>query len=320
MVRKKRKEFFEMKKNVIIIIASIIIVILVLSSLIVFASDDQKELTLEEKVTQEIKYIDNYLVSMLGDFNGLNVGSYLKEDNSSEWQFDSAQDNAKSQSNNETQNSESGSSKNSSKDSKDQEESQSKDHLINSKPNSKETQDGVLANQGKYEAQWETIQTQVENLYQTWNTISIDLNSLNVDGKSILAFNDFLNTSTQNIKKKDKAKAMEDIVKLYQLLPKYSRDYKLDSKETNVLEIKSAVVTAYVDVSNDDWSAAKKQLSGAITQFTSLLNSVGQNFQNQTLVNQCYILVNELNKAITLQDKEIFFIQYQNLMGKMDIL
>ena len=113
---------------------------------------------------------------------------------------------------------------------------------------------------------------------------------------------------------------MEEIAKLYQLLPKYSEDYKSNSKETNILEIKNAVVTAYVYVSNEDWASAKKQLSGAITQFTSLLNSVGQNFQNQTLVNQCYILVNELNKAIGLQDREIFFIQYQNLMGKMDII
>lgn len=306
-----------MKKNVIIIIVSIIIVILVLSSLVVFASSGRKELTLEEKVTQEIKYVDNYLVSMLGDFNGLNIGRYLKEDNSSEWQFDSLQDNSKSKSKNETTNSENGSSE---KSSKNQEESQSKDHLINNKPNSKDTQSGVLANQGKYETQWETIQTQIENLYQTWNTISIDLNSLNVDGKTILAFNDFLNNSTQSIKKKDKSKSMNAVVKLYQLLPKYSKNYKFDSKETKILEIKSSVVTAYVDVSNEDWSAAKKQLSGATTQFTSLLNSVGQNFQNQTLVNQCYILVNELNKAITLQDKEIFFIQYQNLMGKMDIL
>lgn len=309
-----------MKKNIIIILVSIIVVILVLSSLVVFASNGKQELTLEEKVTQELKYIDSYLVSMLGDFNGLHIGNFLKEDNSSEWQFDSIQDNSKLQSNNETTNETDNAGGNSKQDSKNQEESQSKDHLINSKPNSKETQNGILSNQGKYVTQWETIQTQIENLYQTWNTISIDLNSLNIDGKSILAFNDFLNTSTQYIKKKNKVAAMEEIIKLYQLLPKYSQNYKPNSKETNVLEIKNAVVTAYVYVTNNDWEAAKKQLSGAITQFTNLLNSVGQNFQNQTLVNQCYILVNELNKAIGLQDKEIFFIQYQNLVGKMDII
>lgn len=306
-----------MKKNIIVIIISIIVILLILSSLFAFASSGKQELTLEEKVTQEIKYVDNYLVSMLGDFNGLHIGSYLKEDNSSQWQFDSAKDNL---STNETSNSEKSSSENSEGSSKNKEESQSKNHLINNKPNSKEAQKGILANQGKYTTQWESIQTQIENLYQTWNTISIDLNSLNVDGKSILAFNDFLNASTQNIKKKEKAQAMKEIVKLYQLLPKYSHDYKQGSKETNVLEIKTSIVTAYVDVSNEDWNSAKTQLSGAITQFTSLLNSVEQNFQNQTLVNQCYILVNELNKAITLKDKEIFFIQYQNLMGKMDIV
>ncbi len=309
-----------MKKNVIIIFVSSIVVILVLFSLVVFASNGNQELTLEEKATQEIKYIDNYLVSMLGDFNGLHIGSFLKEDNSSEWQFDSLQDSQKSNSNNKSSNTENNSAGNSEKSSKNEEESQSKEHLINNKPNSKGTQNGVLVNEGKYDTQWDTIQTQIENLYQSWNTISIDLNTLNVDGKSILAFNDYLNSSTQSIKKKDKKVAMEEIAKLYQLLPKYSEDYKPNSKETNVLEIKNAVVTAYVYVSNEDWTSAKKQLSGAITQFTNLLNSVGQNFQNQTLVNQCYILVNELNKAIGLQDREIFFIQYQNLMGKMDII
>ena len=70
-------------------------------------------------------------------------------------------------------------------------------------------------------------------------------------------------------------------------------------------DFKATVVTAYVDVSKGNWEAAKKQLSGAIAQFTSLLNSVGQNFQNQTLVNQCYILVNELNTA-SLKAKIVF--------------
>ena len=50
---------------------------------------------------------------------------------------------------------------------------------------------------------WEEIQKQTEGLYQTWNTVSIDLTSLNIDGNLVLKFSDYLNESMQNIEKQD---------------------------------------------------------------------------------------------------------------------
>ena len=44
---------------------------------------------------------------------------------------------------------------------------------------------------------------QIEQIYQIWNTVSLDLHSLNIEGSSILAFSDGLNKSTQAIKSKD---------------------------------------------------------------------------------------------------------------------
>lgn len=44
------------------------------------------------------------------------------------------------------------------------------------------------------------IQTEIEQTYQVWNTISIDLYTLNIDNSIILAFNDNLNKATQAIK------------------------------------------------------------------------------------------------------------------------
>jgi len=37
-------------------------------------------------------------------------------------------------------------------------------------------------------------------------------------------------------------------------------------------------------------------------------------------MSQCYVLINELKKAVNLKDKEIFFIEYRNLMSKMEII
>ena len=229
-----------MKKSIIILIISVTIVLLVLSSLVVFASKENQAPKLEDKVLQEIDYLDKYMVSLLKNFG----------DNTN----------------------------------------------------------------------WELVQKQIEELYGTWNTISIDLISLNINSNLILNFNDFLNSSIQNIKSEDKQKSMESIIRLYQLLPQYSESFNPNGKETNVLKIKSNVVAAYVNVSNEKWQEAQNQLTEATNQFTNLLNSVGQDFHNQTAVNQCYVMINELNKAVGLQDKDIFFIEYQNLIEKIEVI
>lgn len=306
-----------MKKSIVILIISTIAIFIILSSLVVFASNDKKESKVEDKVSQELEYLDRYLVGLLGDFDGLTIGSYLKEEKSSNLQIESDRT-LKTTDKDQGDASDSENSKESSKQNTKLENSnqgnQQNDQIANNK------QSNILSNNGKYVTKWDSIQNQIEELYQIWNTVSIDLHSINVDGSSILTFSDFLNKSTQNIKNKDKEKAMESIVELYQLLPKYNESFRPGSKEANMINIQSNIITAYSDASNGKWQDAKKQLYEASNKFADLLNSVNQNFNNQITINQCYVLINELNKAVDLKDKEIFFIQYQNLMGKMETI
>lgn len=229
-----------MKKGIITIIISVIVLAVLVSSFVVFASSEKQEETMENKVAEEISYLDNSLISLLSDFNN--------------------------------------------------------------------------------NPDWNGIQTKMETLYQTWNTISIDLNFISVDKKIILSFNDALNSTTQNVKKKDTIKSIETAVNMYNLLPQYSQSFSPNSKETNVLKVKSNIVSSYVGMVKDNWQEAKNQLSEANNQFTNLINSVNQNFQNQNTVNQCYVLINELIRTTSLKDKDIFYIQYKNLMEKMEII
>lgn len=161
---------------------------------------------------------------------------------------------------------------------------------------------------------------QVEQIYQTWNTVSLDLHNLNIEGNSILAFSDGLNKSTQAIKSKDKAKAMEELVKLYELLPKYAQTYEPEAQKTKMLAIETQVVASYVSVTNEKWQDAATTLTEAEKQFANILNTVNENHENQTTMSQCYIIVNELRNAVNLKDKDIFYIQYHNFITKMGML
>ena len=114
---------------------------------------------------------------------------------------------------------------------------------------------------------------------------------------------------------------MNDVTKLYGLLLDYKKQYEPDSEETKLMAIQNYTIQAYTNVTNAKWEEASKELTQAENDFANLLNTVNTSEnQNQTVKNQCYILLNELKSAVTLQDKDIFYIQFQNLIPKMALL
>ena len=54
-----------MKKAIIIMIIAVIIIIIILSSLVAYAKGDSNDNKMEDKVTQELMYLNQYFVTML---------------------------------------------------------------------------------------------------------------------------------------------------------------------------------------------------------------------------------------------------------------
>lgn len=329
-----------MKKSTGYILVTVIIIILMISSLVIYAKSNNKEPTLEDKVVEEIKYLDSYIVSLLGHFNGLTIGDQVFQTSQPKTQLGKQPEtnpkNAGSQENNsekgtanEENSQQSNLTNNGSKENTQTGEASSptgqtgqEDNVNQTGKNGNMTQNGIFASNGN-NPNWEIIQIHIEQLYQTWNAISLDLHALKVDGSSILAFSDGLNATTQNVKKKDKTKAMEELNKIYQLLPSYMEKCKPNSEQTKLLSLEAQVVNAYVLVTSEKWEKASTELAQTEKQFANILNSVStttEKRQSQTTMNQCYILVNELKNAINLKDKEIFYIQYQNFITKIGVI
>lgn len=309
------------KKNIIILIITFVIVVCLIGSFIVYATNEEKKPTLQTKVTEEIDYLENYLVSILGDFNSLLIQGntiQLKSDKSEEEQQTKTKQSTNTQQEgtvSPTEETQSSSGEN---------ENALQGNSQNNTANENQqfsSANSILAKNGNYPTNWSKIQLQIEHLYQTWNTVTIDLHALNIDGNSILSFSNYLNSATKNIKNKEKELAMNDITKLHSLLLEYKKQYNPDSEETKLMTIQNYTIQAYTNVTNTKWQEANENLIQAENDFANLLNSVttSEN-QNQTVKNQSYILLNELKSAVTLQDKDIFFIQFQNLIPKMALI
>ena len=292
-----------MKKTIIILIITIITIIAVLSSIVVAKTRKNEEATIEEKAIQELNYLNKYCVSLLTSLNGIVVENEVIKEDTLQTQFGSDTNNgiqtSRSIMNNNQQNSKSNNS------------NDSQDTTDNKDGNS------ILANDGDYSPDWENIQLQIERLYQMWNVISLDLHSMNIDSNLILSFSDVLNNVTQNVKRKDKANTVEELVKLYKLVIQYTNICKPSSQGTTISTIKYNIVSSYANITNDKWEQAEAQIIEAQNLLANLLNSVNNNYNQQYNMNRCYILVNELKKAIKLRDKEIFYLQYKTLITQL---
>ena len=326
-----------MKKGLIVIIPTIIIVILIMGSLFVYATTNSQNQSsdLKEKVLQEVKYLNSYIVAILGNFNGLTIENSVFQLSPEETELEKTENKSSDITSEENQggeessnsgtsqgegnqSSEAGSEKN--QESKSENQS-NQNNNNNQSGESDKTSGGILNHNGKYETKWKEIKTQIEELYSTWNTISLDLHALNINGDMILSFSNILNSATQNIKKQDKAKSMEELGKLHQLLAQYMNSYASNTTENELLKVEVQAVSAYINATNENWEEASENTNLAEQTLAGIINSVGiQNNQKQTTINQCYILVNELKNAVNIKDKDIFYIQYQNLITKMEIL
>ena len=194
-----------MKKTITIIIITVLAIIVILSSLVVYANSQDDSNQLSDKVTQELMYLNQYFVTMLGDFNGLSIGDNRLQETE-----------PKIQTNINTNLS----------DQADTNTNQSNDNLQQRNKVEEKTdtvQNGILKNDGKYDTKWEKVQTEIEQIYQVWNTVSIDLYSLNIDNALIVSFNDSLNNATQAIKNKDKAWAVDAVTQMDAKILEYKK-------------------------------------------------------------------------------------------------
>lgn len=109
---------------------------------------------------------------------------------------------------------------------------------------------------------------------------------------------------------------MNNLLKLYALLPKYSSSVA-DDIFTNLLDTKVQVLNAYVLTEDKNWDEINKRLENAINEYGNIINNVEINTRNSAGVSQTYILLKELQRCTSVKDVDIFYINYKNFMQEI---
>lgn len=306
-----------MKKSIKYLL--IICLILILSLTGCSKGEKDEELgDLEEKVKTEISYLSVELIDMMNKLNNIYFTTYKVE--AKEVSPNTEGGTSKESGENDTENKNNSSDMLESSSSNKAEQSSSKSSVSNNKIKVTEMVKEPTISADYDNVNWIELETSIETLSSSWNTIILDLYKLSINNTDITDFSTQLDNSLLGIKNKDKISALNSVALMYSYIPKYIEAYDKNSASKDISETKMHILNAYVGATNENWNYVISEMSLAEQTFSTILNNNELLKSKEYNINKSYVTLKELQSSIKTQDKTIFFIKYKNLMQELEIL
>lgn len=290
------------KKYVIGVVVFIIILLLVFGGYSIYSSNKSQDTVenLQAKADSEIAYLSTTIIFMMNQLNNISYENYKIVEDTVSTEGQNSQSNTADGGNQASSNSQAS-------------------NKSNSITNMNMSYSSILVNPSK-KIDWNSIKKETEKMYQTWNTVLIDLNSLNINQDNLLKYSTVLDNITKSVQKKDKKTTLYHLADLYSLLVTYTKEYSKDNQKIILLDVKSNILYAYALIEDSKWDDMKNNIRKAQNVYNNIMNNILNNNENTTNINKVYVLLNEIYKSTDTKDKDIFYINYKNLMQELDIM
>ena len=160
-----------------------------------------------------------------------------------------------------------------------------------------------------------------ENLYSTWPTINLDLQKQGIANELITSFSLSMDGAVQSIKNKEKENTLINLYNMYLNLPKYLSSINTDNYTLNLYYTKLNILNAYVLVSTGDrWNDITSYVSEAKSNFSSIVSASDKNEEEKSALQKTYVIIENLERISQINDKDIFYMGYKNVMQELENL
>lgn len=331
-----------MKKSLKILYYVIIVFIVILIGFGIYYavhSTNKNDEQIESKVISEIEYIDEKLISFFNDMNNVEYENYKlvvqelgttnnsKEDQklsestnlangeSQTKESSNNQSSGQENSSNQSQNANQGNSSN-------QSQNTSQGSLATNSESKEETKKYSMEEAGilvdSKDINWEKLQTQVENLYISIPTITLDIYKVTKNQEEILKFNSQFDELTQAMKTENKEETLSKLVNLYETMNNFVAQVSKSDNEKIISQTKLNILKAYSKLDSKNWQEIANDIQTATKNFEILLTDIEVSEQKQYTINKVYIMLNEMLSAVEKQDQDVFLIKYKNLLEDLN--
>lgn len=332
------KNFYKIITIILSIIFIVLAVTLITMKVVNGKEREDKELLLL-KITDEMSFIDYNVIDAMNKLNNITVTRYKiytktvnnSEDNSKNIENSSNKGisdqggNAGDSTGGDEQSQESNSEEGASTDSKDKSSGGSNSsESSNAKSNSEKEVEMALVNSltetDNQEPDWNSITSIYENLVSIWPTTQLDLKRAGIGDEYLENINVHLNGIAQSILNKDKNSCLVNLYNLYSQIPTYMEIISTDNYMKNLYNTKMYILNAYALVNADNkWNEISSSIKSATAQFEKIVNSETKEKEKDNL-EKIYSMLKNLESTVALNNKNIFYMQYKNVMQEISNL
>lgn len=295
-------------KNVL----TIFIIICILTMTGCSKTDDKKDL--KEKVEEELNYLDTHIIGMINDLNNISLENYTITSERVE-----VEEKSKKLSTGSTGGEQESSSQQEGQESSSQSQSSKNSQKENNIDTTKMEPNTTLSTNTN-DVDWERIKYEIENLNESWSVILLDLYSLNVNNEDVISFSTDLDNAVISIKNENKQDSLTNIAKLYSYIPNYEKAISAENNMQNIKQAKSFLINAYSFVEQGNWNEIQRNIAECEKTFKNVVNDIEFAKKNEYKINKTYVLIKELQNSLELQDKEVFYMKYKNLLENINTL
>lgn len=302
-----------MKKYIITIVILFVLIGLFIGGYFIYSNAKANEAnsvdTLKAKCTSELEYLSSNIILMMNQLNNISFENY--EVTNDKVTISNSNEEDKQSGGGETKSEDgSGGGSNSSEGT-----TSSGSNTVNS---SNVELNSTLANNNKID--WNLLKADIEAMYSSWTTILMDLTTLNVNKDNLLKYNDKLGTIVENFEGEDKKSALINLADLYNLLTLYIQDFSTESYTKSRFIVTSNILYAYANIETDDWNKTSDYIGKAKTEYANIVNGQVNNVNKIDKINKAYILINEIEKNASNKNKNVFYVNYRNLIQELENL
>lgn len=311
-----------MKKIQKIAYIILVAIIVVLFYAIYVNASKNNQIDQKQKTLTEIEWIESKIINLCNTMNNISFENYKlevskkgeeeskKSNNGEESTSGGGSESDSEEANSNKENSDTGDSSGSS--------SSGSDTNISSKEEVKKFE---LINQNVLtasdEINWNNVKSEVETLYTSIPSITLDLYQVNLNQDDILGFNKEYDNLTKAVKEENKKDTLTQLVTLYEYIPKFVKNVNDNVLYQINIQTKAHILKAYVKLEDKDWTGIQGDVQNAIDTFNQLLTTTGIDTSKQYSVNKSYVMLNELQNAVQMQEESVFLIKYKNLLEEL---
>ncbi len=313
------KKFKKISYIVLIIIIAILLVV-IYSTISTGSSKNEKS-----KALAEVEFLEMKLETMLNQMNNIETRNYDVSVSEISKQKQSQQSGGTSEAESSEEGANGGGSSKQGKSSEGEQGNDTKKQESSSSGNSQSSETskkfeldpiGVLST--AQEVKWDNIKNEIEILYSSIPTITLDLYQLNVSQEDVLGFNKEFDTLTTIVKSENKEEALASLSKLYEFIPKFLQNATDDEVDKVIANTKNDIFKAYSKLDSKNWEEIGTDTKQAIDKFSKLLSSTNVEQNKQYKISKTFVMINELQNAVEVEDESVFLIKYKNILEEMN--